>query len=160
MNTHMQVSAYRADTMRPNEEYMDKLNKHIQKVTLAAVMNNTKWREVFLCLSKFDISITICSIYGFLSPYQTSTQVIADYLYVNGIGDCISGGPILFQEIAYIVIPFKQSKTSEIDISMLGKIIERLNQLGQLEIVKDDQCLSVYGYLMNPSFDKQLVSTL
>lgn len=150
----MQVPAYKLHTMKPKEEYLEKLNKHIQQVTLAAVMNNTKWREVFVYLSTYDLFIRIRSVYGFLSHWSPTTAIV-NHLYVNGIGDCISGGPVLFKEIAYMSIPLKQLANRKIDISLLEQIIESLNQLGQLQLTQDDKELRIYGYLMSPSFVEQ-----
>lgn len=151
----MQVPAHKLHTMKPSEEYLDKLGMHIQQVTLAALMNNTKWREVFACLSTYDLLIRIRSVYGFLG-YWISTSAIANQLYIDGIGDCISGGPILFKEIAYISISVKQPPNRKIDISLLEQIIESLNQLGQLQLTQDDKELRIYGYLMSPSVAEQV----
>lgn len=151
----MQIPAHKLHTMKPKAEYLEKLNKHIQQVTLAAVMNNTKWREVFACLAIHDVFINIMSVCGFLTQRQIPTQVIANQLYVNGIGDCLPWGPMLFKEIAYISIPVKQPPNRKIDISLLEQIIESLNQLGQLELIQHHKELRVYGYLISPSFVEQ-----
>lgn len=120
-----------------------------------ALLNNTKWREILnvLCPPNTEINKVLVSytydcrrfVYGCLPDKE---DIADDHIRDPGLWS--SGGPVYYDEIHEIIIPFQDKN----DHSFKGnfskeearRLFGMLERLGELPIELNDNCLTIKGY--------------
>ena len=143
----------RGITMDHNERTRRRLNNRSRQK--CALLNNTKWREILSILSPPDTEINRVLVAHtndcgrFVDGILPHKEDIAED-YIKDPGLWGSGGPIYYDEIYEIRIPFqdkddyycKDNFTKEEGRRVFGK----LQELGELPIEINDDCIIIKGY--------------
>lgn len=117
-------------------------------------MNNTKWREVFICLAENNIRFSLSFIEN---PAKKTAlhNIYQSLVEERGVGDG-GVGPFEYKEIYLLQIP----KTIRTPKMMRGEIygynetkqetqelLKSLDLLGQLPISETDEFIEINGYI-------------
>jgi hypothetical protein len=128
----------------------EKIDRLISLGFSTKLMNDTKWRELFICLAKLDLSFQIAWIDD---PSQISNSLY--YLPINliddrGIKDPGIGGPFLYKQIYYIRISKSPNKCQSLEDRhqhKFDRLLTELDLLGQFPLNLLDEWLELYGYI-------------
>ena len=116
-----------------------KIDKKLRNRFSARLMNDTKWREIWLLIARHSLKVAMsyadtehwnsASLWG---PFAT------DYVQQRGIRDPGIGGPFLYKQILSIRIPKLNQDTSAFMADIL--------QLGKLPLVETADQIEIVGY--------------
>ena len=131
------------------EETQKRISKAISGYK-AALMNNTKWREVLLCIAKQEMQVQFAFVRDevFLTPVSFAEGGIKlDY-----VSDCTIHGPFYFKDIFAIKCQKYEQKRNSATGRVINddtKFIQLQNafkSLGELPIKVTEDGLTIHGY--------------
>jgi hypothetical protein len=132
-----------------------KIDKIIASQFKAKLMNNTKWREIFICLAEHKLSFYLVFIENPNAPQNSLHQINLSVIEEKGVGD--NGiGPFDYKEIYSLIVPktVRIPKRNRNEIYGYNEIkqdsenlLKSLNKLGQLPLIETDETIEINGYI-------------
>ncbi|MBP7664702.1 MAG: hypothetical protein KA770_12815 [Shewanella sp.] len=114
---------------------------------MSSMMNNTKWRECMTLLASRPVYLQLQLVgeEDFPLDYEASNQVLSEIMATDClfVQRCIRYKSINAIRIAKTVFP---AGFADDNVFLLAELKIRLQQLGQLPLIEDDQFIVIHGY--------------
>jgi hypothetical protein len=116
--------------------------------SLVALMNDTKWREVFSCACRHSLWFQISWLHDSSWPSDSLQHPVAEnWLDTNGIRDPGIGGPCFYRDILWIRFPrVRRDLRFGPARQPVQQFVDDLASLGVLPITETDEYVEIRGY--------------
>ena len=135
-----------------DDQHFKKLSQRDEKAAkrLVPCMNDTKWRELFLCAAKHSLLFQFAWVRETDDKRESSYDSVREScIDVHGLRDPGLGGPCLYREILWIRFPFAihNSYWGQVPKSQpLEQFLQDLKSIGLLPIKQTAEYVEVWGY--------------
>jgi hypothetical protein len=127
------------------------LERRTQKVArgLVSCMNDTKWREVFLCASRHQLQFKVAWVRDPGWNAESLHRIRESLIDNHGLRDPGIGGPCSYRDILWIRFPFSIHNAYYGQVPWgqpIEKLLEDLASLGSLPVRQTQEYLEIRGY--------------
>lgn len=129
------------------------LDRRLRERWSTALMNDTKWREVWLVI--VELGVRLYFSYADSDDWNAANAsrlfgpFRVEHVWERGIRDPGIGGPFLFKQILEIRVPRHSPPrpgVGPIVMNDLDVLVHRLRELGEIPVSTNDEVVVIRGY--------------